>query len=310
MALGLVADIGRQSVRFGVTENGGAPREVVRCSTAEYATFTDALMQYLRDAGLVGQPLPSALAIAGAVTGDFVNLTGSRWYISLSGVEAILRVPPRALNECAAGALALTRLQTAELRALPGPPPRPPEARGSYLVISPGTGLGVAGLLLTEHGPIALQSEAAHMNFAAVTEDERTVARALARPDGGVSNEAVASAGGILATYRALGGHAARTPEEVTRPAYADPIADRAIAVFASALGAIAGDLALAFGAWNGIFLTGAIARALEPRLAASSLRRRLEEKATFGRQLAQVPVAVVVRSDLELLGASVALAG
>lgn len=309
MAIELVADIGRLSVRFGLIENGGEPRDIRRYSTAEHATFSDALIQYVQWAGLSGRPLPSALAIAGAITGDFVNLTGSRWFVSLKGVEAILRVPPRALNECAATALALTRLAATDLIALPGPAAAPPASEGTYLVLSPGTGLGVAALIVEDRGLTVVQSEAGHMNFAPQTADEHIVAAALARGDGMVSCEALLSASGILGAYRALGGHTARTSEDVTRAAGSDPVAVRARDVFLGVLGAVAGDLVLAFGAWRGVFVAGAIARALRPQLAGAGVRRRLEAKAAFGRRLAQLPLAVVMRSDLELLGAGVALA-
>ena len=70
-------------------------------------------------------------------------------------------------------------------------------------------------------------------------------------------------------------------------------------------LGAFCGDLAMAFGAWDGVFLTGAIARFLHPQLSDPGFRQRMEAKAAFRRQLGDVPVALVNRNDLELLGAA-----
>src|SRR3546814_1423510 len=86
---GLVADIGRQSVRFGLSggKQGLVPRDVHHFNTADHPTFTSALVAYLNRMGLENRTLPSALAIAGAVRGDVVNMNGSRWYISLSGVD-------------------------------------------------------------------------------------------------------------------------------------------------------------------------------------------------------------------------------
>ena len=145
--LALVADIGRQSVRFGLTggDAGLMPRDVRKFMTAEHPTFTSALVAYLNGVGMQEARLPSVLAVAGAVRGDLINLTGSRWYISLSGVEAVLRVRPRALNECAANALALTMVPISAFTPVHGPSPRPVEAGGNYVVIGTGTGLGVAG---------------------------------------------------------------------------------------------------------------------------------------------------------------------
>jgi glucokinase len=93
----------------------------------------------------------------------------------------------------------------------------------------------------------------------------------------------------------------------VTRNIGRDPIATSVVRMFVDYLGAFAGDLALAFGAWDGIYLTGAISRALHPQLVEPSFRRRMESKAVFRRQLGEVPVVLVNRNDLELLGAAAA---
>ena len=287
--LALVADIGRQCVRFGLTggDAGLAPRDVRRFSTSEHPTFTSALVSYL---------------------GDLINLTGSRWYISLSGVEAVLRAPPRALNECAANALALTMLPRTAFTALHGPPPRPVEPGGNYVVIGTGTGLGVAALVTADNRLVPVQSEAGHIAFAPETPDERKFADYCHAKGHPLDVETLISAHGLCLAYEALSGESKMTtPEEVTRNTARDPVATSVVRMFIDHLGSFAGDLALAFGAWDGIYLTGAISRALQPQLMDPGFRRRMEAKAAFRRQLSDVPVALVNRNDLELLGAAAA---
>lgn len=307
----LVADIGRQSVRFGLTggDAGMMPRDVRKYMTAEHPTFTSALVAYLSGVGMQEARLPSVLAVAGAVRGDLINLTGSRWYISLSGVEAVLRSRPRALNECAANALALTMLPVSAFTALQGPAPRLVEAGGNYVVIGTGTGLGVAALV-TSNGKLgAIQSEAGHMSLAAATPDERRFADYCTSKGLQFDVETLLSAPGLLLAYEALsGGKKLEKPEDVTRNTGRDPVSTAVVRMFVEHLGSFAGDLALAYGAWDGVFLTGAIARALHPQLMDPGFRRRLEGKAAFRRQLSEVPVALVNRNDLELLGAAAAL--
>ncbi|RYD98132.1 MAG: ROK family protein [Sphingomonadales bacterium] len=308
--LALVADIGRQSVRFGLTggEAGLEPRDVRRFMTSDHPTFTSALVAYLTAVGLREARLPSVLAVAGAARGDLINLTGSRWYISLSGVEAVLRAPPRALNECAANALALTLLPASAFTRIHGPAPRAVEAGGNYLVIGIGTGLGVAALISAGGRIAPVQSEAGHMTFAAVTPDERKFADFCTRKGHAPDVEMLLSASGLLLAYEALsGGQKLARPEDVTRAIGRDPIATSVVRMFAEHLGSFAGDLALAFGAWDGVFFTGAIARALQPQLAEPGFRKRMESKAAFRRQLSEVPMALVNRNDLELLGAAAA---
>ena len=308
--LGLVADIGRQSVRFGLTggERGIEPRDVRRFSTAEHPTFTSALVAYLAGVNLQDARLPSVLAVAGAARGDLINLTGSRWYISLSGVEAVLRVPPRALNECAANALALTTLPVSAFTRLHGPSPRAVEPGGNFVVIGSGTGLGVAALISAGDRIVPVQTEAGHMTFAPGSPDERKFADFCAARGHAIDVETLVSAPGLLLAYEALsGGQKLDKPEDVTRAVGRDPFATAAVRMFVEHLGGFAGDLALAFGAWDGIYLTGAISRALHGQLADPGFRRRMESKAAFRRQLSEVPVALVNRNDLELVGAAAA---
>ncbi len=92
------------------------------------------------------------------------------------------------------------------------------------------------------------------------------------------------------------------------RPGIArDPVCTAVVRMFVEHLGAFAGDLALAFGAWDGVFLSGAISRTLHPQPVEPGFRRRMESKAAFRRQLGEVPVALINRNDLELLGAAAA---
>ncbi|GAA0735252.1 glucokinase [Sphingomonas japonica] len=314
IALGLVADIGRVSVRFGLTggTSGIAPSDVQSFNASDHPSFTSALIAYLTAVGLRDATLPSVLAVAGAARGDVINLTGSRWYISLAGVEAVLRAKPVALNECAASALALTLLGPSDFLPLPGPPPRPIAAGGNYLVVAPGTGLGIAALLTQGGRLVPIQSEAGHMMLAARGAEENRLVEALTRRGTVASVEALLSASGLVSAYAALAETPAPglAPEDVTRNASRDPAAAAALGMFIDQLGSVIGDLVLAFGAWDGVFLTGSIARAIRPRIAGTGFRERLEAKAAFRRQLCDVPVSVVGRSQLELLGAAVALSG
>jgi glucokinase len=310
-ALALVADVGRLSVRFGLTggEDGFGPRDVRRYMTAEHSTFTSALIDYLKDCGLQNRQMPSVLAVAGVARGDLINLTGSRWYISLSGIEAVLRERPRALNECTAKALALTRLPASAFTALPGPRAKPIAPGGNFVVIGTGTGLGVSALITAGDRLIPIQSEAGHMAFAPETKDEERFAAFCAARGQALDVESLLSAHGLTAGYEALsGGRRVNSPEDVTRGVGRDPIADQVTRMIVDALGAFAGDLALAFGAWDGIFLTGPIARALQTQFANPGFRRRLENKAAFRRQLGEIPLAIVTQSDLELVGAAAAI--
>lgn len=312
--IGILADIGRQSVRFALSGGmpGTAPRDVRSYNTADYTTFTSALQAYLGEIGAGEQPLPGVLAVAGSVRSDLVNLTGSRWYISLAGVESVLRQRPKALNECAAAALALGTLPLSEFTSIGNQTVRPPRPGGAYVTIAIGTGLGVAALITTPDGRLCpVQTEAGHMAFNPSTDEEQKFARYIqSRTRGPISAEALLSAKGLVDAYAALsdGTKSAESPEQVTRTADRDAAATAAVRMFSGYLGAFIGDLVLAYGAWDGAFVTGPIARDLRVKLGDGRLRQRLEAKDAFRRQLSDLPVSVVGRTDLVLLGAAAAL--
>jgi glucokinase len=307
--VGLLADIGRHSVRFALSGGrcGNHPREVRTFSTVTHNSFTSALLEYVEAVGVAGQALPSVLAVAGMTRGDIINLTGSRWYISLSGVQAVLRARPIALNEAAAVAMALILLPGDALSSIGKHPRRPVEAGGRYLLVSLGTGLGVAALITTRNGALApVQSEAGHITFAPSTPEEGRFF-AAARLHGPVSAETLVSASGLVAAYAALSpvGRTMAKPEDVTNGFGRDATADAVGHLVAGYFGSFIGDMVLAFGAWDGVYITGAVGRALQRKLDLTVFRHRLENKDAHRRQLAEVPVSLINRTDLELLGAA-----
>lgn len=307
--LGLVADIGRHSVRFGLSDRGGAPHAVRRYDLVDHPTFTSALLAYLFAEKVEGHTLPSALAVAGAARGDLINLTGSRWFISLSGIEAVLRARPRAINECAAGALALAALPPAAFRSLTGGVPPAIVPGKTFLVLAPAAGFGVSALVTDGDRLVPVASEAAHMRFAASTPDEeQLVARLRARGATATIEEMLALDGLVTIQEHVTGRPAAIRPENYAHRLAQDPPLPRVLDIYAGALGATIGDLALAFGAWDGVFLVGPMMRALAPHLPIQTIMERARSKGPLRRQLAQLSLTLVLRDDLELLGAAALL--
>jgi glucokinase len=79
----------------------------------------------------------------------------------------------------------------------------------------------------------------------------------------------------------------------------------RAIEIFCEMLGNIAGDLVLAYGAWNGVYLGGGLLEPLLPQLRAGGFRRRFEAKGRFSQRLQSVPIAAIIHPQPGLLGAA-----
>jgi glucokinase len=96
-------------------------------------------------------------------------------------------------------------------------------------------------------------------------------------------------------------------PADITAGARAgDPRCMRAVDVFCAAFGAIAGDLALTTGAWDGVFLTGGLVPRMLHALQHSGFRQRFEHKGRFSPNMARVPSMAVLHPHAGLLGCAV----
>jgi glucokinase len=221
----------------------------------------------------------------------------------------------RLINDFAAQALAVSLLGADDVVALGGVDwtPDPPHASGdrTYAVLGPGTGLGVGALLRRDDRLFALPSEGGHVSFAPGTPEEGAILTQLAAELGRVSIERIVSGMGLVNLHRALSLIAGEDPGPLRprdvseRAAAGDPRCRRALDVFCAVFGAVAGDLVLTLGAWDGVFLTGGLVPRLLPELRRSGFRQRFEHKGRFAAAMARVPTLAVVHPHPGLLGAA-----
>jgi glucokinase len=95
-------------------------------------------------------------------------------------------------------------------------------------------------------------------------------------------------------------------PSDITaRAAEGDVRCMRAVDVYCAVFGAIAGDLVLTLGAWDGVFLTGGLVPKMLRSLQHSGFRQRFEHKGRFSANMARVPSMAVLHPQPGLLGAA-----
>lgn len=193
---------------------------------------------------------------------------------------------------------------------------------GNMAVISPGTGLGEAGIFWDgrKHTPFAC--EGGHCDFAPRTELEVGLLKYLFAPYGHVSFERVLSGSmGIPNIYHFLRetGRAAETPSIaealktgdagsiISKAALEDacPLCVQTMEIFASILGAEAGNLALKVMATGGVFIGGGIAAKILPLLQRPPLMEAFFAKGRFGEFMNKIPLRVILNDRAALLGAA-----
>jgi glucokinase len=312
----LVADVGGTHVRFALVDV--AAREPLiaasarRYRAAEFESFGAAVRRYLEEAG--SAPRALVIAAAGVRVGDEVRLTNNvPWVISRAAVEREFGFGDvRLLNDFAAMALSVSLLRRHDLRVIGGAEPVRFDARAlqTFAILGPGTGLGVGALIVRDGHAHALETEGGHANFAPGNDEEVEIHRRLAARFGRVSHERVLCGSGLVNLYEILceiDGATPRfaSPEDITAAANDDALCRRTVRRFCEQLGSVAGDLALTFGAWEGVYVTGGLVGPLLPWIEGGGFRQRFEDKGRLSPVVARVPSSIVLHADAGLLGAA-----
>ena len=303
----LLADIGGTYARFALA----GERTIGSTWSTEvgaHESAVHALRAFLAfDHG--DEPIAGALlAAAGPVEGGRCQLTNAAWLLDEEQIAGALRLPwVRIVNDLEAVAAGLPDINPAQARqigsdgAVPGAP---------MAIVSPGTGLGMACVIVAPAGRCVVTSEGGHASLAATNEYEDRLITILRRRFGRVSLERVLSGPGLANLHQAVaeldGCEAVRhTPSQVTEAAFdgSSPICRAAIDAFCGFLGAVAGDVALTFGARGGIYIGGGIVPRFVDHLARSPFREQFVSKGRMRGYLERIPTRVILHPNPAFLG-------
>ena len=179
------------------------------------------------------------------------------------------------------------------------------------LVIGPGTGLGVCGLIMSPSGWLPIAGEGGHSDFAPNTSIEYEILTLLAKKFGHVAVERILSGPGIMNLYEALcqingKDRVYTTPSEITAAAVnagADPIADETIQMFCKIFGSVAGSMALTVGALGGVYITSDLVRNFLDLFIESDFQKSFESKGRLQSVLEDIPVYLSKKKNMGLIG-------
>ena len=312
----LVADIGGTNARFALVTEPSAGQfhfdHVRILSAGAYPSFDAALRTYFDDIGDL-RPTAACIAIAGPVTGDAVRMTNLNWHFSCQEVAERFKLDHfLAINDFAAVAAACSKLDGEHLVCVK---PGKGLEGATRAVFGPGTGLGVAGLINNRGRWLPNPSEGGHVNIAPATEFEADVIKAAMTELGHVSAESFISGPGLVRLYRAVcrvrGVRAEELkPFEITEEALAsgDNLCFDALTTFCSFAGSFAGNLALTYGAQDGIYIAGGILPRFSDFLINSPFGRRFCDKGIMSHYLQDIPVNLIVHPETAFVGAAAAL--
>jgi glucokinase len=305
----VLADVGGTNVRFAVLRDG-ALGPVAHMAVADHARFDDALDAFITSRADRGSISHAIFGVAGVVEDGCCALTNNSWVVDgrtlrerfgLDGVEIV--------NDFEAVAWSLPHLAAGDVRQIGGGAPKP---SAPMVVLGAGTGLGVATCVPVGLGATVLRSEGGHAALAASSPREDAIIARLRQQFGHVSAERVLSGPGLESLYYAIAALDGVTVPK--RDAAAIVAADRAegcatsaaaLDAFCAFFGAVAGDLALLFGAQGGVYIAGGIAAHLRHHLPRSQFRARFEAKGKMGRYVEAIPAYLILHKDPAFLGLS-----
>jgi glucokinase len=300
----LIADIGATNSRFAFVGADGRPDRIISFAGDGVESAEAAIARYLQLMRI--KPSAAVLAVAAPVDGDAIAMTNRDWRFRLSDLAKRFRLSHiRAVNDFEAAAWSLLRLAPADMRPLG---PAKESHPGTKVVFGPGTGLGVAALVHTEHGWCAVATEGGHAAFGPASNEEEPIFARLRAECGAVSAECVLSGPGLERLHRAVHGPKKRlTTEAIVKYAKEGEEAEsETVALFARLLGRFAGDLALMFKALGGVYVAGGVAQRIGASLDAHAFRAAFEAHPPYEKLLRPIPTTLITMEQPGLLGCAV----
>jgi glucokinase len=287
----LLCDTGGTNARFSlVLAKGARPEPGPALKTWNFPAFEDALGSAV--ASLNAKPRSLIVCAAGPVDRRGVRMTNAAW--TIDGAEIAVKAgldQGLLLNDFEAQALSLPFIEPAWTKPIG---PTVPSMPGVQLILGLGTGLGVAALLKVAGRFFALSSEAGHMDFGPLGEEENAIWPHLDTGSlGRVGAETVLSGPGLLrlhlARCAAQGVATAITSDiALVEAALGSPGGEEAATLrLCWVLAArFAGDLALAYLAKGGVTLAGGILPRIVEFCDPVAFRTAFENKAPYSELL------------------------
>jgi glucokinase len=308
--LGLVADVGGTHIRFGIAVGGSGGSGgaldlhcVRRYAVRAHESIAHAAQHYRSDTPGVPAALNrAAVAVAGRVDHDQVQLTNSAWSFSARALSESQQFKHlQVINDFEAVGHAVGALRATDLNPIGTQRLSLPMTQGVCAIVGVGTGLGVGGVIANAGTFSVLATEGGHASFAPTSERSIELLRWLRKKYGRVSAERVLSGAGLANLYLAFCAIDGVQQPELSASEITTRANEGGDAICVEA----AGDLALTLGAWQGVLISGAMLQHFDRSLLERRVRSGFEYKGRFTPSMRGIPLETISHPHVELLGAA-----
>lgn len=299
----------------------------VTYSSQTYSDLVPMVQEFLAQSNYT--PERACFAIAGPVIKQTSQLTNLSWYLDATRLQQELNLEAVSLiNDFAAVSYGVLGLNSNELECLQDVQP---QNDAPIAILGAGTGLGEGFLIPIGNGDYQVfGTEGGHVNFAPRSELEYRIMTHICQEKklDRVSVERVVSGQGIVSIYQALRDLAiiSESDSEVANtvkqweqnqspeidPAAAisqaakektDPLSQKTMEIFIEAYAAEAGNLALKFLPYGGLYIAGGIAAKNLDLIKESRFLEVFKQKGRVSSILDAVPINIILNPEVGLIG-------
>jgi glucokinase len=308
----IAVDIGGTSARFAFAEckdnNCCTLQAIHRYKSQLFTGFDQLLSKFLHDADLDGATVDLlCLALPGVISGHQAQLTNLSWALDANDIRqhfGIARVV--LMNDFQAACEGLDSLEADDVVSINA---------GQHLSGSPrvimgvGTGLGMAWQLMSSLPQV---TEGGHIDFAAVDiQQDRLLQYLRGIYPEHVSYERILSGSGLVNLYNFIRTEAGKQQDSAMSPVAVSARAGQGEAeaietmqLFVRILAGFAGNLAMLFQPFAGLYIAGGITPKIHKWLKSDEFMEYYSAKGRMSSLVLRIPVILVMNEDVGLQGA------
>ena len=263
--------------------------------------------------------LAACFGVPGPVHNGRAKPTNLNWGVDAAEISEEFEIPHVAvMNDLAANAYGVSHLKPADFAIVQK---GASDAEGNRCVVSPGTGLGEAGMYWDGKRHHVWACEGGHADFAPRSPLEIALLEYLQKQFGHVSTERVVSGMGIENIYKflretgrgkelpAVAAEMKKTDPNRIISKYAEsgacPMCVQTLEIFVGCLGAEASNMALKTMASGGVYLGGGIPSKMLSHIQSVAFLHAFNDKGRLSSLLEGTPVMVILNDQAALIGAA-----
>ena len=298
----LLADLGATNARFAITEDGYSYQNPKELKISEYNSMGDLCIAYLSSVN-ASNIRRGFIGVAAPVIGDVITFVNCDLAFSQSELESSLFPEGlKVVNDLALQAHAVNFLEEDELECIGK---KFLDAKGPRILVVPGTGLGMAGIVNEE----VVSTEAGHLNIPAKIKKESLdqIIEVFRNKTGRMPTfEDFLSGKGLNFFYCVLSDQekCSLTNEEILSNYNTDAVCLEVKESMNYLYAAYLRYLALAWGALGGVYLAGSITNSLLFDTDENKFRQIFEDSETMNSLLKATPIFRVKPQDIGFRGA------